>query len=407
MILLPRTAVLLLFTIILGTNIYGQPEKVLLYKSYMLQLDAGVQKKSLPANYITVLAPFFTPANINNWQFGYSSRQPEGNATTDCSVTYFNDQAFVEKLAAGTLSTDAEFRWLFHELQHFVQCTLLGNRDAYAQMWFGQMDAAFIRDNDLATIHDRLPMESLADARAIIVLSSTDIFRDESGFLSILPSVNIMHNNQAVTSTLSFLRNTQLRFTANGSGGGHDPLRFTWHIKPPGQNNFSRVNGTGTEESVLQYTPRTLGDYQLKVVAKVPGTILETEKTINLRADVNENEVPVVGNRPANVYYRGDLPANFTPHRLTVNINRTGGPPYPPINICVHNGLTQTLYWQGLIYSSQATFNVPRVKRLQITLSRSGYTGVRKLMIMPPNGGATTSMSIARGNGGPLCIGMQ
>ena len=136
-----------------------------LYAGYMTQLGALVTLYQLPQLYRDVLRQFYPGVNLDNYRFGYSNRQPSGNATTDCSVTYWNDSqaTYVAALRGGNLNTDQQWRWLFHELRHFGQCLAVGGRWAYAKMWFGQLETTFIQNSDLATLHDRMPMEGNDD----------------------------------------------------------------------------------------------------------------------------------------------------------------------------------------------------------------------------------------------------
>ncbi|HET9712950.1 MAG TPA: hypothetical protein VFP64_13740, partial [Pyrinomonadaceae bacterium] len=139
-----------------------------LYRTYMARLGEGVALHSLPQSYLDVLNPWFLGPDLRNWRFGFSDRQRSGTATTDCSITYFNDRQFVDTLRVGRLSQDSNFEWLFHELQHFVQCN--NRRDWYAARWFMELPTAIVQGGDLKAIHDRMPMEGDADTVADRVL---------------------------------------------------------------------------------------------------------------------------------------------------------------------------------------------------------------------------------------------
>jgi hypothetical protein len=67
------------------------------YGTYMNQMGFAVTRRSLPQRYVDLLGPFYPHVNLANWRFGFGDRQPPGNATTDCNVTYFNDAAFVRR----------------------------------------------------------------------------------------------------------------------------------------------------------------------------------------------------------------------------------------------------------------------------------------------------------------------
>ena len=101
-------------------------------------------------------------SNLDKYRFGYSNRQQKGNATTDCSKTYYNDRPFVNRLRQGRLSGKGDFTWLLHELQHYNQCKRIGGRDRYALMWFRDLETSVIKSGNLKNIHDRMPMEKEA-----------------------------------------------------------------------------------------------------------------------------------------------------------------------------------------------------------------------------------------------------
>src|SRR5215204_2831457 len=93
--------------------------KLTAYNGYMGQLGAGATRYQLPTKYREILQPFYS-SNLGNWRFAFGDRQPPNNATTDCTVTYFNRANFVLLLRKGEL--DGGWDWLFHEIEHFNQC---------------------------------------------------------------------------------------------------------------------------------------------------------------------------------------------------------------------------------------------------------------------------------------------
>jgi hypothetical protein len=140
--------------------------KLAAYRAQMDELAAGVELSLLPGSYRRVLARFFPRLDLAGVRFGWSDRQPADNAITDCDRIYFARADFVARLRSEELRATSEWLWLLHELRHAEQCTLLGGRDAYAARWLDELGLAFLADADLATLHDRLPMEGDADARA-------------------------------------------------------------------------------------------------------------------------------------------------------------------------------------------------------------------------------------------------
>jgi hypothetical protein len=145
--------------------------KLGLYETYMAQLGAGVTRRSLPAAYVEVLQASYPGAPLGNYRFGFSPRQP-AVATTDCSMTYYTTQAFVDKVAAGSLSTPNEFKLLFHEIQHYRQCMQAGGRNQFAKMWFDQIPLSRLQTFDMHTIHDAMPMEGQANSAQETIFTS-------------------------------------------------------------------------------------------------------------------------------------------------------------------------------------------------------------------------------------------
>ena len=145
--------------------------KLAAYRAQMDQLGAGVELSSLPTAYLRILAPFYPRLDLATVRFGVSPRQPPDNAITDCDRIYFARSEFVERLRLGELRATTDWLWLLHELRHAEQCASLGGRDAYAVRWLDELGLSFLSDADLATLHDRIPMEGDADRRAEIVLA--------------------------------------------------------------------------------------------------------------------------------------------------------------------------------------------------------------------------------------------
>jgi hypothetical protein len=140
--------------------------KLAVYHAHMEELAAGVELAVLPATYRRVLGRFFPRLDLAAVRFGWSGRQPPDNAITDCDRIYFARSDFVERLRRGELRVATDWLWLLHELRHAEQCAALGGRDAYAARWLDELGLAFLADADLATLHDRIPLEDDADERA-------------------------------------------------------------------------------------------------------------------------------------------------------------------------------------------------------------------------------------------------
>jgi hypothetical protein len=245
--------------------------KLTSYNSYMLQLSAGVPTYQLPAKYREILQPFYS-GNLANWRFGFADRQPPGNATTDCNVTYFNRAGFVTLLRDGNL--DGLWGWLFHELRHFSQCNQLGSRDAYSKMWFGHLELAFIQSNNLETLHDRMLMEADAETFAVTVLERTRTMRDIHGHL-VKPFVVTL---AGPSGALLADRTTISKGTYDVSGsvtGGHDPVERNWWVKRPGMTYFEQVPASVVNDGRgFHLNAPVTGEYTLRLHVRQPGSNL-------------------------------------------------------------------------------------------------------------------------------------
>jgi hypothetical protein len=161
--------------------------KIRAFELYMKQIDTGRPKYELAAVYRDVLRPHYPNADLAAVRFSFSDQQPPDNATTDCDQIYFNDAAYVEVLRDGR--PNPKLVWLLHELAHPEQCAAAGGRTGYAKRWWAELEAA-VRESgetiDLfqttdqlvkqlgalwARMHDQMPMERAADAKAEAVLA--------------------------------------------------------------------------------------------------------------------------------------------------------------------------------------------------------------------------------------------
>lgn len=148
--------------------------KVVLYRRYMDVLGAGVKLYHLPDGYVDQLKAYYPNVNLGSVRFGFSDRQPPGNATTDCHNMYFSSRDYTEKLRTGTLTVNDDFSWLYHELRHTEQCKEVGGRDPFAEMWFKDLEYSALATNlnnpdYYKGLHDKMPMERNAKARATAV----------------------------------------------------------------------------------------------------------------------------------------------------------------------------------------------------------------------------------------------
>ena len=161
--------------------------KIHAFELYMRQIDTGRPKYQLPPVYRDVLRPHYPNADLAAVRFAFSDQQPPANATTDCNQIYFNDVEYVETLRAGR--PNSKLIWLLHELVHPEQCALAGGRAGYAKRWWTELETAMRASGETidvfqttdqlvkqlgalyARLHDQMPMERAADAKAEAVIA--------------------------------------------------------------------------------------------------------------------------------------------------------------------------------------------------------------------------------------------
>ena len=251
--------------------------KLTLYNGYMGQLGAGTTTFALPALYRDVLQPLYWSGNLANYRFAFGDRQPANNATTDCGVTYFNNQAMVNDIRNATISDSTRWDWLFHELRHFTQCSGLGGRDAYAKMWFGHLEVAFLQNNNLETIHDRMIMEGDAATTGRNIMASTRTMRDINNRL-VRPIVVAFRNASGTTIPDNYMAivNTAQVFNAQITGGS-DPLDVTWGVKSPtGTYYILQSNGITNNGRTFTWTPPSTGTWGVRSWVRQLGSNLPT-----------------------------------------------------------------------------------------------------------------------------------
>ena len=148
-----------------------------LYKTFMSLMSSGVQMKAMPYALIQKLDPYYAN-NLNIVRYGHASRL-SNTAITDCTKIYFSSKDMTDAIAKNTPLTASSMRWLLHELAHTEQCYKVGGREAYAKMWFKDLGTALVTppfsSNDMKEIHDKMPMEKDAEAKAVQVRTQLGI----------------------------------------------------------------------------------------------------------------------------------------------------------------------------------------------------------------------------------------
>lgn len=374
--------------------------KLGLYYGYMGQLGTGVTVYQLPQLYIDLLQPHYG-AFISGWRFGFSDRQPANNATTDCSRTYFNDQAFVDDLRAGNLNEDSEFTWLFHEIQHHVQCSRLGSRDLYAKMWFEQLEVTFIQNNDLATLHDRMPMEGDADGVANRVLGAMANSRGADGRLVRSITLELLRNHVAIpTGSVSYITQTPQLITARVTGFSTPPS-IAWSIKQPNQV-FAPATGSGSNGTELQWTPTVAGRHDIRATVNPASTTESVTRVVAFNV-LAPGEQPPGTSPPQDVYEHPTLVPKLLQVRLLITVQRGGQPASAPISICVSDNDNQDVYGRALVHRGQATFTVKKNRSIKVIISGGGgFRGETRIVQMGETELRITINQQA-GSTGPFC----
>ncbi|MEY4744470.1 MAG: hypothetical protein RL272_415 [Candidatus Parcubacteria bacterium] len=156
------------------------------YTLYMGWLASGVRGGywRLPAPLAAELAPHYAD-DLSSASYAFTANLPADLAVADCTTVYFGDSAIVAHLRAGSPLAPKETRWLAHELTHGEQCGRWGGRREFAKTWFAQAGeqarrvigrgraaaaiGEYLRTENVAELHDAMPMEKEGDERARIV----------------------------------------------------------------------------------------------------------------------------------------------------------------------------------------------------------------------------------------------
>lgn len=159
------------------------------YRIYMAWLASGVRGGygALSAPLASRLDPHYGH-DLSAAAYAYTSRLPATLAVADCTTVYFGNESTVAVLRRGEQLTTRQLRWLAHELTHGEQCERWGGRAQFARTWFSQANAQawstvrsgrgwaalgeWLRTRYIRDLHDAMPMEIEADARAREVLDA-------------------------------------------------------------------------------------------------------------------------------------------------------------------------------------------------------------------------------------------
>jgi len=156
------------------------------YKRYLKSLNAG-NIKPLHSRLVKEFQPHFT-VKLNTLSVALAADSAIGPGITDCSVMYFSDAKFVNKLVTGQqLGDEDNVMYLLHALRHAQHCQGMGGRDIFAREWFKAVPIKVskkqrkiepvliktvkdIRAKDMEYLHELMPIEEDAVSYSISML---------------------------------------------------------------------------------------------------------------------------------------------------------------------------------------------------------------------------------------------
>ncbi len=143
-----------------------------IYKAFMRKFEGKAKHKMHPELRKVVAKHYKMDPNKVRW--GYASNTPS-TCITDCMNIYCNNKNLIDQVRTGRVSASI----IFHELEHSAQCVKRGSRKEYAKLWFKDLPIGFFGAFDLSVkdkfknkIHDKMPMEKQAEAKAQSVAKS-------------------------------------------------------------------------------------------------------------------------------------------------------------------------------------------------------------------------------------------
>jgi hypothetical protein len=360
-----------------------------LYDTYMTQLGAGVTRRSLPAAYVSVLQPFYPGANLGAYRFGFSPRQV-AVATTDCSMTYYTTQSYVDKVAAGTLSTPSELKLLFHEIHHYRQCMQVGGRNQFAKMWWDQIPLNRLQTFDMNIIHDAMPMEGQAStAQETIFTSVEDSSRDASGRLVPPVRVVLKRGTDTVGTTMTATAGTPLNLTAVVTGGSQ-PLKTIWQMR----YSTGVLVEIGTRDSrTLAYTFTGSGSYEILFHAFQEGT--ELRATQRVATTVVQPRTVVSPDRT------GADSVSLVQRKLGVTLRSTRGSALAGV-VCIGDPSDSNRLGQSATSAGLASFQLAAGIPVVVTATAPGYIGATRTLTTS-SADSALSITLTPGVGGAVC----
>ncbi len=239
--------------------------KIHAYNLYTGQMGARAAAHMLPAVSRSILGSRYPGANLVAYRFAFADRQPPGNATTDCQTTYFGNSAYVDRVRNAGSNTN--WFWLLHELAHVEQCAAGGGREAYANRWWDELEAAVMAQGgridftqtpqQLADqigslyqqVHDAMPMERAASAKAGTVLTDLNRCCIDLDGRPILPLRAVSIDDRPDSGSARHILAAQVEH-------GDPPFKAQWRIRNPGEQSYTAQSERPIDGLELVWTPK-------------------------------------------------------------------------------------------------------------------------------------------------------
>jgi len=146
-------------------HVFLDPTLMPIISLYWLGMEKQAIRKWSPlsAEWLERLTPFY---NIDLTTVRYA--QGIDTSLSDTAVTIGSHIFFPEAL---DLSASEDQRWLFHELMHCEQYVRLGGVPDFFHQYIPEIVASVLKARSF-NVHDLVPLEAEADARADLVMRS-------------------------------------------------------------------------------------------------------------------------------------------------------------------------------------------------------------------------------------------
>jgi hypothetical protein len=229
----------------------------------------------LPPAYRALLREYYPNVDLANIRtaFAPNMKLRQWNFT-DCDKIYFIDPDLAGRVKNGALTAQSDIRVLVHELRHTEQCVEWGGRDLFAARWYDESFGNF-------GIHDNMPMEMDASARASSVIANfpAGLFPPVRllGFSSI-PGHSVKLNEEVLWSALA----------AGGTGGA---VEYEFMARNPDTGRHPHTQQF-SEMGIFKWLPHAVGPYDVTVTAREKGNSLIPTDSRTIRFFVTQKNPP-------------------------------------------------------------------------------------------------------------------